>query len=674
MKKQRWMSGVSALAASVAAVAACGGGGPETPPAGAASAAAGAEDGGGAGFTSGSWASGAAQGGSSNGDDCAAGETLCDGACVELRSDGENCGECGASCSAKRADASCADGACVIEQCEDGFVDCNGAPADGCEAPDEGLPTPPRALSPAIGQNTGSALSAAARRPQFRWTPGSSAGSCGAVTYQLQVDDSCTVGEPCGFESPEVDESGIDGLGYRADQPLEVARSVPVGTRYFWRVRACEAGARCSGWSDARYLNVGRLSDDLNGDGYSDFFATSYDGESPNHLHLRPGPLPEVGASSEAVRPTLNLAGGVDVYGAARFLGDVNGDGFADAIRGNTSGAELVLGHADFQKIASVQLTGDFAGQHGVAGLGDWNGDGFADFAFSDSHASKETPPSVVHVYSGSAEAQWKVANIAAPAGTTAASFGVLLEGGVDFDGDGYTDLFVLDGNDGRVHFAAGGAASAGKFKAALTTGTTCDYYLRPTLARAGDMNGDGFGEVAVRCGSRLMVFAGGRTPSLTPLWSHSFSADAASLGHGIAGGADLGSDGLSDLLVHGEDKSGMNLYHLAGSATLSQADQLVPFRGALSKDGTARAGDGLSLGDFDGDGRADLLVQVKDLGEVRLFSGGKSASGSCPAASDAESLGDWCRSATMTIEGKYETRATPSYPIGSSFGAGLAQ
>lgn len=664
MFRQRWLLGGALVWSVAAGAAACG--------------SEGGSSGGQGGASDGEAAAGGADlvGGSGTTEcGCARSETCCDGVCVDLSTDAANCGECGNTCSPRRGTGACSIGVCAVEACDDGFVDCNGEPADGCEAKDDGLPDAPRLLAPAIGQNTGSAHSDSPRMPELRWTAATStAGSCGAVTYQLQMDDSCEVGELCEFVSPEVDANGIEEARYRPEQALEVSTKSPVGTRYFWRVRACETETRCSDWTDARYMNVGRLNDDLNGDGYSDVFATSYDGEAGYHLHLSPGPLPTDGAAAgTTVRPSLNLIGPIGFYGYARFLGDVNGDGFADAIRSIDSGAELLLGAEDFQKITTIKLAGDFDGQHGVAGLGDWNGDGFADFAVSDSRTT-ETPVSVVHVYAGNAEAEWMPTNISAPAGTTAASFGTALEGGLDFDGDGYTDLFILDGNEGRVHFAAGGPKTPGKIKASLATGTTCEYYLKPTLARAGDMNGDGYGDLAVRCDSRLQVFAGGRTPSLMPVWSHQFSDDGKFLGHGIAGGTDLGTDGFADLLVHGDDTAGPNLYTLAGSATLSDADTLTPFRGVLSKDGKASAGEGLSAGDFDGDGRPDLLVQVKTIGEVRVVSGGKTMSGSCATASDSDAVGDWCRSAVMTIEGKYATDSNPNYLIGNSFGATLAQ
>lgn len=677
MFRQRWLLGGAMVFSMAVGAAACGGG---ESSAGAGAADAGGDGGGGDGGGNNAGAGGANTAGSGDDADCGCSrsQACCEGVCVDLGSDAQNCGQCGAACDAKHGASSCSDGACVIDGCDDGFVDCNGQPADGCEAKDDGLPNPPRLLAPAIGQNTGSALSDSARMPRLRWTAAaSSTGSCGGVTYQVQLDDSCELGKACAFKSPEIDATGIEETQYQPEKPLAVATSAPVGTRYFWRVRACENETRCSDWTDARYLNVGRSSDDLNGDGYSDLLATSYDGESGKHVHLQPGPLAADGeAAVDAVRPSLNLVGPIGYYGHARFLGDVNGDGFADAIRGTDGGAELVLGAKKFEDIETVALTSELSGTHGVAALGDWDGDGLADFAVSDS-VTVETPPSVVHVYRGTKDGKWTTTDISAPTGTTAASFGTSLEGGLDFDGDGYTDLFILDGGEGLVHFVPGGPKSAGKIKASLATGTSCDYYLKPNLVRAGDLNGDGYGDLAVRCANRLMVFGGGRSPSLEPLWSHDFSAAGTSLGHGITGGVDLGSDGFSDLLVHGDDASGANLFVLAGSATLSETSELEPFRGVLSKDGTGVAGDGLSSGDFDGDGHPDLLVQLKHGGELRLFSGGKSASsGSCVAAGAeaAASAGDWCRSAASTIEGEYASDTNPNYPIGDSFGAALAQ
>jgi hypothetical protein len=592
---------------------------------------------------------------------------------VDLDTDALHCGECGNACSPKQAIAACVEGACAIESCEDGFVDCNGQPADGCEVEDAGLPTRPRLLAPAIGAHTGSAFAEASLMPTLRWLSAAE-GSCGEVTYQVQLDDSCIPDDAeCAFDSPELDEAGITELVWRPTTPLPVSTEVPVGTQYFWRVRACEAGERCSDWSEARYLNVGRLRDDFNGDGFSDIFAISQDGENDQHIHIVPGQAPPAAGEPAAgpQRPAVNLISPIDSFGSVRYLGDVNGDGFGDGIRSTTTGAELVLGAADLTAVVQVPLPGAFSGTHGVAGIGDWNGDGYADFATSES-VIYETPASVVHVYAGNAEAVFdSPLDINPPDGTTVAAFGTALEGGFDFNGDGYTDLFILDGDDGRVHFVAGGSEPDGKIGASLATGVPCPYYLRPTFTHAGDMNDDGYAELAMHCGLKVMIFEGARTPELTPVWTHSLSTAAQTLGHDVIGGYDFGTDGFSDLVMIGDTSSGTNLFIVPGSATLASTGAPVAFTGKLDEDGLLRSDMGLTAGDYDGDGRADLVVQVYGVGELRVFAGGRTISGGSCASNPAAAMlaGDWCRAAVRIIEGRYETQYNPNYQIGGSFG-----
>ncbi len=64
---------------------------------------------------------------------CATGETCCDGACVDTRSNTASCGACGALCAATpQATAQCSSGACRVT-CNAGFSDCDGDASNGCE-------------------------------------------------------------------------------------------------------------------------------------------------------------------------------------------------------------------------------------------------------------------------------------------------------------------------------------------------------------------------------------------------------------------------------------------------------------------------------------------------------------------------------------------------------------
>jgi hypothetical protein len=69
---------------------------------------------------------------------CAEGFADCDGdasnGCeVDLQRDPVHCGACGTRCAAANATLACTAGACTLTACADGFADCNGSPADGCE-------------------------------------------------------------------------------------------------------------------------------------------------------------------------------------------------------------------------------------------------------------------------------------------------------------------------------------------------------------------------------------------------------------------------------------------------------------------------------------------------------------------------------------------------------------
>ncbi|RYZ03212.1 MAG: hypothetical protein EOO73_28415 [Myxococcales bacterium] len=63
----------------------------------------------------------------------------CEG--VDLKTDPNNCGECGNPCLITGADAACVNGKCTLEQCRPGRYDLNGKVGDGCEYACDGDPT-----------------------------------------------------------------------------------------------------------------------------------------------------------------------------------------------------------------------------------------------------------------------------------------------------------------------------------------------------------------------------------------------------------------------------------------------------------------------------------------------------------------------------------------------------
>lgn len=65
---------------------------------------------------------------------CEEGSTACEGSCVDLTSDPRHCGTCDRACTAPpNAVATCMAGDCAFE-CDPGYADCDGDPANGCES------------------------------------------------------------------------------------------------------------------------------------------------------------------------------------------------------------------------------------------------------------------------------------------------------------------------------------------------------------------------------------------------------------------------------------------------------------------------------------------------------------------------------------------------------------
>jgi hypothetical protein len=66
---------------------------------------------------------------------CTGGLSCCGTSCVDQQADKQNCGACGVACGELlNGIAGCVAGACEIVACSAGFADCDGMPADGCEA------------------------------------------------------------------------------------------------------------------------------------------------------------------------------------------------------------------------------------------------------------------------------------------------------------------------------------------------------------------------------------------------------------------------------------------------------------------------------------------------------------------------------------------------------------
>ena len=337
---------------------------------------------------------------------------------------------------------------------------------------------------------------------------------------------------------------------------------------------------------------------------------------------------------------------------------DVNGDGLPDlavgapTARSNLGQAYVYLGNGSgFPSTPTTTLTGQAiseAANQGffgttVASAGDLNGDGYGDFVVGSISDGKSEP--LVYVYYGG------------PAGIAATPQVVLSDHGEgaftasmaaagDVNGDGFGDLVVGEQTDypnttdAWIYF--GSADGIVTSSATMVPGPTSPGAVGgPIVASAGDLNGDGYGDVFVGAdyflnegGGVSIVYLGGPGgPSATPLATLT-EIDGSNPLYGSTPpcAADLDGDGYADLVLRGSAPSGTFLVY-KGAATGFSSKPSSKVSTLIPDDGFAVS---LSAGDVDGDGYVDLLVGSNGVsngtGELIVYPGGPSGVATMPS------------------------------------------
>ena len=415
---------------------------------------------------------------------------------------------------------------------------------------------------------------------------------------------------------------------------------------------------------------------DVNGDGYGDvvvgasnYFAGQND-EGAAFVFLGSAAGIPSGSAATASAQLESDQGGAEMGLSASGAGDVNGDGYSDLIVGawkydagqvDEGAAFLFLGGVSgitsgTPATADAQLESDLASaQYGfpVSGLGDVNGDGYGDVIVgAPLYSSGEANEGAFSVYLGGSSGIPDGSPATAAVHVESNQFGALLGAtvaGGDVNGDGYADAYVF-GN--IYHGSAAGIADGDPTTAATHIDPDqSGARLGRSVSHAGDVNGDGYGDVIVGASSydsgendegAAFVFHGGPgglagdTPLTAAAQLESDQVDAF-FGWSVSSAGDVNGDGYADVIVgaleydNGQlDEGAAFVFHGSpsgvGSSNAAGADAQLESDQTDSSFGISVA----AAGDVNGDGYADAIVGAShyvsgqsDEGAAFVFHGG---------------------------------------------------
>jgi hypothetical protein len=310
-------------------------------------------------------------------------------------------------------------------------------------------------------------------------------------------------------------------------------------------------------------------------------------------------------------------------YQNVQFAGDVDGDGRGDVIASDqTNDVAVLFRGAVTTGVAAAPLTtlngaaGSGLGATAV-GVGDINGDGFADVGIG----SPTLGYGRAEVYAGTATGLdpnpiWQVD------GTFASQeYGSYMYPAGDVDGDGYDDFTVTDAmttyDNGVIRLYRGGPTPP-TTPILTVTGNAGDWVGR--AAAAGDLDGDGFDDLAVSAIKEgasdigaVYVYRGGPAGPTSRTWTRSGENPYDQFGTSVGFG-DIDGDGYADLVVGAYSVDGAavdtgRIYIFKGSASGPAATASWTIDGAASP--SYLLGEEVAVADFDGDGYADIVAHA---------------------------------------------------------------
>ncbi len=277
-----------------------------------------------------------------------------------------------------------------------------------------------------------------------------------------------------------------------------------------WTAEGNQVGAGLGSWVST--------AEDVNGDGYGDVIVGAYtydNGETDEgRAFLYYGT-----ATGIAVTPawTAESNQADAVLGQVSATGDVNGDGYDDVIVGapGWDGSQHDAGRAwvYYGSASGLSTSPDWTAEgtqpdayfgYAIGAAGDVNGDGYSDVLVGESgtHESRGR----AYLCYGSESGLSTVLGWSVQGQTWAAAYGFAVGTAGDVNGDGYSDVAVgSPGYDGGMGWAQGavyvyhGSAKGLQPSADwMVVGDQAGSYFGVAVKTAGDVSGDGYADLVV--------------------------------------------------------------------------------------------------------------------------------------------------------------------------------
>ncbi len=385
---------------------------------------------------------------------------------------------------------------------------------------------------------------------------------------------------------------------------------------------------------------------DFNGDGFSDVYAAGPLFDNAVADSGRAEIYFGGAVNPDSVREAALLSNQVSAQlGRSVATGDVNGDGYADLVTGE-SGFDTVGGvnagrisvyfggEGTFNSSADVVITGLADSRLGSSlAVGDLNGDGYADIlAGAPEYNSGQVFEGAAQIYYAPGNGSGLFSNtpnvtIESNVADTLLGASVAIAG--DINGDGDNDIVLgapgFDGsfmNQGAllVHLNSNGFTDAAS---GVVLGGQNGAAMGFAVSSAGDVNGDGFADfmvgsngfdAAVSNAGEVRLYHGGEELNLTADFIKNGDNVAMRFGSSLTH-TDLNGDGFSDIIVGAPEftngafaQSGAAFVYLGTSAGVDPVP-LARLELSFSQAGASFGSSCSGVGDVNGDGFGDFLI-----------------------------------------------------------------